>query len=102
MASSANGNFSIELHRCIDDLFYKYESSGFRNRRPCWRRTDLELYLHCSARSGWVISDEEGLVLGLSWDLGKDEQGLLPPEGIWVSRKGQKSYVYELKHITSC
>jgi len=101
MTSSASGNFSIELHRCIDNLIYKYEPSGFRNGRPCWRRIDLELHLHWSEQRGWVISDEEGLVLGLPWDVGKDEQGTLPPDGTWVSRKGPKSYVYEHKHIAA-
>lgn len=27
------------------------------------------------------------------------EQGEYPPEGTWVSRKGPKSYVYELVYI---
>lgn len=101
MTCSASGNFSIDLHRCVDNLIYKYEPSGFRNGRPCWRRIDLELHLHWSEQRGWVISNEEGLVLGLPWDVGKDEQGTLPPDGTWVSRKGRKSYVYEHKHITA-
>ena len=99
MTSSARGDLIIELHRCIDNLIYKYEPSGLRNDRPCWRRIDIELHLHWSERRGWVITDAEGTVLGLPWDVGKDEQGAIPPDGVWVSRKGPKSYVYEHKHI---
>ena len=98
MTNGENGNFSIELHRCIDDLIYKYEPAGFRNGRPCWRRIDLDL--HWLERSGWVITDGEGVVPGLPWDVSRDQQEALPPDGIWVSRKGAKSYVYEHKHIT--
>lgn len=101
MVVSANGDFSIELHRCIDDLIYRYEPVGFRNGRPCWRRIDRDIHLHWSDRSGWVISDDEGLVLGRPWDVEKDEQEALPPHGIWVSRKGAKSYVYDHRHILS-
>ena len=35
-------------------------------------------------------------ILGRPWDVLPSEQGDAPPEGIWVSRKGPKSYVYDL------
>ena len=95
MTSQENSDFSIEIHRCIEDLVYRYEPAGLRNGRPYWRRVDLALHLHWSERNGWIISDVDGNILGRPWEIEKDEQGTLPPLGIWVSRKGPKSYVYE-------
>jgi len=91
--------FAIELHRCIDDLVYRYEPSGRRDGKPCWQRIDLNLTLHWSDRSGWIVSDAEGAILGRPWDVERHEQGPLPPDGIWVSRKGAKSYVYDHRHV---
>jgi len=61
----------------------------------------MPVRLHWSARSGWVISDADGSIVGRPWDTEKDEQGILPPLGTWVSCKGAKSYVYEQQIATS-
>jgi hypothetical protein len=99
MTSLDDTTFRIEFHRCLDGIVYTYEPAGLRNHRPCWRRVDLALHLHWTDRSGWIISDEAGVVLSRPWDFERDEQGPLPPEGIWVSRKNAKSYVYEHRHV---
>ncbi|MEM8801694.1 MAG: hypothetical protein AAGF55_04090 [Pseudomonadota bacterium] len=41
-------------------------------------------------------SDE---VFGRPWNLPPKDQGRAPPEGVWVSRKGAKAYVYDLVYI---
>lgn len=89
----------IECQRCGDGLVYRFAPAGTRNDRPCWRRVDLELYLEWTARRGWSINDAAGTVLGRPWDVERDEQEALPPDGIWVSRKGAKSYVYEHRYV---
>ncbi len=93
------GAFFIELRRCLDDTTYRYEPACLRNGRPAWRRADSEIYLQWSPRSGWVICDPGGTVLGRPWDVEKDEQDMLPPAGPWVSRKGDKSFVYEYRAV---
>ncbi len=99
MTNLDDATFRIEFHRCLDGVVYSYKPAGVRNHRPCWRRVDLALHLHWTDRSGWIISDEAGAVLSRPWDFERDEQGPLPPEGIWVSRKHAKSYVYEHRHV---
>jgi hypothetical protein len=59
--------------------------------RPRWRRIDLNLELHWSDNWGWIIADEVGTLLSLSWDVEKEAQGSLPTTGIWVGRKGPES-----------
>jgi hypothetical protein len=51
---------------------------------------------------GWVAWDDPSQsVMGRPWDvLPADQSPHAPPEGPWVSRKGPKSYVYELVHIS--
>lgn len=97
-AVPAETPLSLAFHRCIDGLVYGYALAGIRQGRPCWRRTDRPLILSWTEQAGWVVSDEAGTILSRPWDVEKAAQGALPPEGIWVSRKGDKSYVYVLHH----
>lgn len=94
-----DGRFRIEFHRCLDGLVYAYEPAGERQGRPCWRRIDLPLDLLWHDRWGWIGADPQGRITARPWEVAKEDQGALPPAGIWVSRKGVKSYVYLLKHI---
>lgn len=50
---------------------------------------------------GWIAWDfPSQLVMGRPWDVLPEQQGKdAPPEGIWVSRKGPKSYVYKLVYV---
>lgn len=90
---------AIESHRCVDGLVYRFEPAGMRNGRPCWRRVDGALWLAWTERSGWTIADAQGEVLGRPWASEREEQGAMPPDGTWVSRKGARSYVYEHRYV---
>lgn len=89
---------AIEFQRDIDGLTYSFKPDGERNGKPKWRRIDLDLELHWSDDWGWIVTDEAENLLSLSWDKGRDQQGNTPPDGVWVSRKGSKSYVYSLRY----
>ena len=47
---------------------------------------------------GWVtvLGERDERITGLAWGVPAAEQGDFPPEGDWVSRKGERSYVYTL------
>ncbi|MFT3965320.1 MAG: hypothetical protein QM690_05510 [Sphingobium sp.] len=97
--SVADDGFAIEFHRHAGDLTYRFERTGERNGRTSWRRTDLDLDLYWSDGSGWTVRDAAGTLLSRPWDIEKEAQGPLPPTGVWVSRKGPKSYVYDLLQV---
>ena len=45
------------------------------------------------------VPDEHGVVLSAPWDVDRMAQGPLPPETVWVSRKDDKAYVYDLVRV---
>ena len=51
---------------------------------------------------GWVAWDETTQsCVGKPWETSPEKQDEdFPPEGVWVSRKGPKSYVYELGYVS--
>ena len=58
------------------------------------RRVDAALWCRRLPDFGWCIVDSAGQVLSRPFDdAGRGER---PPTGTWVSRKGDKSYVYDL------
>ena len=50
---------------------------------------------------GWVARQPgNGVVAGRPWDiLPVHQSSARPPMGVWISRKGGKSYVYDLKPL---
>ena len=51
---------------------------------------------------GWVAWDYHSrTVMGRPWNIQFGEQGDHPPAGDWVSKKGPKSYLYELVYVSS-
>lgn len=49
--------------------------------------------------AGWLGDEESQTVMGRPWNvLPEDQPADCPPQGDWVSRKGAKSYVYDLVH----
>jgi len=98
MTTTPDVECSIVFRRGLDGLVYLFAPTEPSNGRPRWRRTDLELYLQWTDPRGWVVADPTGTVLSRPWDIEPDDQGPLPPQGVWVSRKGDKAYVYDLAY----
>lgn len=88
----------FELQRRIDDLVYEFD---FKERSDWVRwycRRDQDLWITYRNELGWVMYDDiDNEVQWIPWDIPVDKQtSEYPPEGVWVSRKGAKSYVYDL------
>ena len=87
---------TLEFRRRMDGLTYRFRLAGARNGEATWKREDVDLWLVKDDRLGWIVVDGEKAVLSLLWALPTGEQGELPSEGEWVSKKGDKSYLYDL------
>ncbi|CAN5252840.1 hypothetical protein BH10PSE4_BH10PSE4_03100 [soil metagenome] len=96
MTTDPAPDLPIAFRRSLDGLVYRFAPADTSHDRPRWRRTDLDLDLHWVGSHGWVVTDPAGTVLSRPWDVEPCDQGPLPPQGVWVSRKGDKAYVYEL------
>lgn len=87
---------TFELRRRCDDLVYRFdrvEPKGFK-------RSDGEHWIIKHDQFGWIAWDEATQsVMGRPWNTRAHDQGDTPPEGEWVSKKGDKSYVYDLVHV---
>ena len=81
-------------------MVYRFARSIDRRGEPAWRRQDLDVWIRRDAELGWIAWDEESQACtGRPWDVLAKDQGDHPPEGVWVSRKGPKSYVYDLVYL---
>lgn len=89
----------IEFRRQHDDLVYLFQPAAPVNGKPAWRRVDDAVQLIFVDNHGWVTADAEQKINGIPWGIPVHEQGALPPAGEWVSKKGHKSYVYELAFV---
>lgn len=101
MATTTSSEHLI-FRRKSDGLVYRFsvllEPSG---ERPCWVREDKDtIVVQWSDRWGWIVASRQKadapMLLALPWDIHKEEQGEQPPEGVWVSKLGDKSYIYQL------
>ncbi|MBU1173987.1 MAG: hypothetical protein KKH72_01190 [Alphaproteobacteria bacterium] len=90
----------FELRRQVDDLVYRFRRQIGQDGRPAYKREDRDLWIVRSEQWGWIsVLPEDGAISGRPWEVLPQNQGDSPPEGVWVSRKGDKSYVYDLVHI---
>ena|ERR1700691_5571940 len=89
----------FECRRRIGDVIYRFEPALPREGNPAWKRVDLDLWLTWIREKGWCVVDADGTVNSKPWNVELADQGSEPPEGEWVSRKGDKSYVYDLVRI---
>lgn len=83
---------AFELRRQIDGLVYRFDRVG-----DAYRRADRDLWITKHPDHGWVAWDDDHGLTGRPWAAAGHGEG--PPEGIWVSRKGPKSYVYDLVYL---
>lgn len=85
---------TVRFVRRTDGLTYVFARDGDAHGFPSYRRVDLNLWCRRLPGFGWVVCSDSGEVFSRPFD--DDGNGELPPEGVWVSRKGDRSYVYEL------
>ena len=93
----------FELHRLSDDLIYQFDRKQVGHGEVAYQRRDQDLWITFKGELGWVAWDEVSqTVAGRPWHVQpKNQIPDHPPEGEWVSKKGAKSYVYELKYLDS-
>jgi hypothetical protein len=92
-------NNSFEFRRRIDGVVYLYHRCKDLPSGASWKRVDKELWVTWVDSFGWVGIDQDGNITGRPWSVPMDEQGNFPPSGEWVSKKGDKSYVYDLVYV---
>lgn len=85
---------NVGLVRRMDGLTYEFVRDGDAYGFPSYRRLDLDLWCRRLPEFGWAVCSRSGEVSGLPFD--DAGHGDFPPEGTWVSRKDERSYVYEL------
>lgn len=87
----------IRFVRRTDAMTHGFDRDGDANGFPSYRRADLDLWCRRLPEFGWVVCSESGQVFSRPFD--DPGRGGLPPEGAWVSRKGDRSYVYDLIRV---
>lgn len=92
----------FELRRMSDDLVYHFDRQQMPNGQSGYKRRDADLWIVFRPEWGWVayLEDNQSLA-GRPWNILPKDQGDHPPEGEWVSKKGVKSYVYELTYCAA-
>lgn len=84
----------MQFVRRVDGLTYEFSHDGHVHGAASYRRVDLAIWCRRLPDFGWVVCNEAGAVS--SRPFGDAGHGRLPPEGMWVSAKGDRSYVYDL------
>jgi len=90
----------FELRRRIDGFTYLFDRVERTDGSIGYKREDEELWINWHEDLGWVAWDGESEYIGgKSWYTLPKNQSNFPPEGIWVSMKDDKSYVYDLTYL---
>ncbi|MQY21026.1 hypothetical protein [Nocardia macrotermitis] len=87
----------LRFVRRADGLTYEFVRDGNAHGAPSYKRVDLDLWCRRLPDFGWVVCTESGHVHSRPFD--DPGCGDLPPEGAWVSRKADRSYVYDLIRV---
>lgn len=92
------------FRRLLDNLEYHFHHQAGVAKDSVYVRSDKAVRVVYDFDFGWSIWDEADprhprSLVGRAWDTPVRDQGDHPPKGIWVSRKGDKSYVYMLEHL---
>lgn len=105
MADPSSGDAAtpraLELRRLGDGLIYRFAVAGTA-MAPDYVRADGAVLIQFVEQIGWAACDSTtGDITGLPWAVPLAQQSRhCPPAGAWVSRKGERSYPYEL-HLIS-
>ena len=93
----------FELRRLSDDLVYTFDRMQRADGTVAYKRRDADYWIEFSADLGWYAPGAApGEIAGRSWNVLPSDQGGHPPPGEWVSKKGAKSYVYNLVYFEDC
>ncbi|MEM5476695.1 hypothetical protein [Pacificibacter sp. AS14] len=91
---------AFELRRRIDDLVYRFAKATDPMGRVGFKRSDGDYWIIWHEKLRWIAGAwDDAEVLGRPWDQLAKQSDASPPEGVWVSRKGSKSYVYDLVYV---
>jgi SAM-dependent methyltransferase len=92
----------FQLQRKIDGLVYEFDLKERWDSVRWYCRRDQDLWIRYRSDLWWVAYDEiNNEVQWIPWNTPIDKQiSQHPPEGIWVSRKWDKSYVYDLVYAS--
>ena len=85
---------SFAFVRHVDRLTYRFHRDVTLQQRPAYKREDAELWCSWIPGYGWGVHDADGAVVGRPLIPADDDQR--PPPGVWLSWKGEKSYLYDL------
>ncbi|MDR3663047.1 MAG: hypothetical protein P4L86_22115 [Mycobacterium sp.] len=97
MVGEDGGMSGVKFVRRVDGLAYEFTRDGEAHGFPSYKRVDLDIWCRRLPDFGWVVCDAADDVSSRPFD--EAGQGEFPPEGVWVSRKDDRSYVYDLVHI---
>ncbi len=91
----------IEMRRLSDGAVYRFHLAiAAADGSPRYKRADKDIWILRQPAFGWIVWDAgEKALMGRPWETALDDQGATPPEGVWVSRKGANSFVYELVFV---
>lgn len=92
---------TIEMRRLSDGAVYRFlPAVAAEDGAPRYKRADKDIWILRQSDFGWVVWDgEEKALMGRPWEIALADQGETPPEGVWVSRKGANSFVYQLAFV---
>ena len=92
----------FKLRRQIDGLVYYFEKISGVAKGAIYERSDAAVRIHFDPHLGWIsFNPTDGIMNGRVWDTPVNKQGDYPTEGMWISQKGDKSYVYKLEYENS-
>lgn len=90
----------IEMRRLSDGVVYVFLRESDENGMRRYRRRDKNIWMLRHPDFGWVVWDKDAdCLMGRPWAVPLTQQHNKPPEGDWVSRKGENSYVYRLVFV---
>src|SRR5271155_1115478 len=87
----------VRFVRRVDGVTYEFLRDGEAHGFPSYKRVDLDIWCQRLPDFGWVVCNDARAVS--SRPFGDAGHGDLPPEGMWSSAKGERSYAYDLVHI---
>lgn len=87
---------SFEFKRRIDTIVYRFRLCETIVGHYAWKREDADIWVTQLEGFGWICIDSDKRICAMPWGVAFDTVVDFPPEGEWVSKKGDKAYVYDL------